>query len=268
LSNSKKVSKLYCDKLSLPFTSSLHNTFFIMKSYFYSFLILSFLFTSSCEKVGDPRSVRNLTENLVIDLIRILFLEQYGGIQLERLETTDELIKTQTDCNQNKVIKINKQDDNFNWKGDLEFRQNCDQNTISNSRFPYENKFHYKDLSYDVAKLNWNIKGSSNSEIQYSKSSDKSKILYFQNTLRNNFNVSNKRLGIEAIGNMQVISTRCDYDLESKKISKEIIYTVRFKLTDKSSEFNNSNTYNGEITLNYLNEWIYMSDHTAITYKL
>jgi hypothetical protein len=242
-----------------------------MKKFSYLLIGLFLIFITSCKKEPIERSVNDLSESKIVDLIRLNFLEQYGGLQFERIETSAELKDTIFVCNLLHFVKLSEKDNFFNWNGDLSIDHQCDYNSPFNV-IQRQIKIDVKNVTFNINELGWIINGdkvgNNKSIIQYVMNTDKSKMVYYQEMLRNNMDLSNKLDGIDALGSIQVISNLCLSDHPSIKISKDVKYQVNLNLSDKSIDLKGLNTLKGEIILNAQNEWNFTSDASKKVYKM
>lgn len=214
------------------------------------FLVLMGLFVSSCSKSEDHFTLDELTNDEVVDFIKLNFLEQYGGIGAERIAVCEFTQAHVESCELDTLIgmELNSMTNAYsvyiegdfsvecpnslNMTNDRIVRYNCEKSSgssslgdvsqefVPNSRFTIPRKL--ADQSYSIG-------GQSSRNITFV--SDKYK--HFRGWLT---------FGIGGL---------CNFNFDSFALTEQNIYTFRLRLTDKmsSSSSNSTRTVEGEIKL-------------------
>ncbi|MFN8337415.1 MAG: hypothetical protein U0T36_00165 [Saprospiraceae bacterium] len=235
------------------------------KVYLVIIIVLSLVFTS-CEKESIQTSVKDLNESELVDVLRLMFLEENGGMQYVRVFTSKMVVDTILECKENRNYSFTENNPTFTLNYNLNFNFNCSLNSVPELTYPYHNNFHVKNGQVMVTKDQWHINGKYDGNVTYALKSDKKSAAYSQYYF-SSFKISNKDIGVSASGGINIVSNLCSYDLDNFIVSSKNKYNVSMGLTDQGTGSQSSNL-EGVIVINSNNEWIFTSETTNISYTL
>lgn len=233
------------------------------KVYLFTAILLVF---TSCEKDSAKTSVKDLNESELVDVLRLMFLEENGGMQYDRIIANKIVVDTILECEENRIYSIAENNPIFTLNYNLNFNFDCSLNTVPKLTYPYRNFFYVKNGQAIVTKDQWHMNGNYDSDVWYLLKSDKKSAAYSHNYFRN-FKISNKDRGISASGSINFISSLCSYNLDNFIVSANNKYNVSMVLTDQGTG-SKSNNLEGTIVINLNSEWIFTSETTNISYTL
>ena len=216
----------------------------------------------SCKKNDDNTSrLTDLTENEKIELVKINFLSEFGGIELERLSICTLGPTKSKICEIDSSLHLQLDHQKGNYKINLVgvYSIKC-----SNSWGVYNNRFisYYNNQSLGKAKLN-NISQDFDlqSRITIAGNTEDEVYVTSSNTIRNLSYDSDKYKNF--IGSINFVSNLCKFDFNSCNLTDKTEYSFKLRLINKEI-VNDSLNFEGAIKL-VNNKWTLISSEGTLT---
>ena len=185
-------------------------------------IIATSLFIFSCGK-SDP--VIELTEQEMVDVIKVNFLESYGGFEKERIFFNEIAIKEINNCETDTTFHTQIESDNN--ISSLEFKGRYNFKCIENNAGIYNNHFMYFFLNNgskgQSIHNNLTIDFDINTKITIAENKDDNIFTYSGHSFRNlTINKQNQSLS----GLITTISNTSPFDFENNKLSEKNSFDI------------------------------------------
>lgn len=188
-------------------------------------------FVQSCDKNESLTGVADLSENDIIDLIKLNFLEQYGGIEAERMAVFQLTKDYLNSCGLDTlvVLKLGQSGDKFKLTLTGDYNINCFNETSAY----YDKHFNYFDAG-SVGNSTINTKSQqydAQSHITIANNTAENVFVTSVNTIRN-LSFNSKLLG-NFNGNITFVTNLIEFDFPTCNVTDQLIYTLHLEIFEK-----------------------------------
>jgi len=199
------------------------------------FIILTgaLAFTSCNQEEPQRTNLEDLTEMELVDLVKINFLAQYGGIEQER-KTVCEIFESHRDnCELKTILEMNIAGDNSEFDIQLrgEFKSYCFSSPFNQNskKYSYYDEGSIGNSTYNNIVQEYDLQSS----FTFTERREEDKYVYSGSTIRNLTFTSANYTNLD--GGIHFRSHLCDYDLDYCEFKQDSEYTFSLWVSDKTA---------------------------------